>query len=58
MRGDADNRIKAILDALVDSGRIDDDRHVTTITVRKNAPGKEALVWVDVDPVVAKAVAA
>jgi Holliday junction resolvase RusA-like endonuclease len=51
MRGDADNRIKGILDALVDSGRIDDDRHVTTITVRKNAPGKDALVWVDVDGV-------
>lgn len=31
MRGDADNRIKLALDALVMSGRIDDDRHVDEI---------------------------
>jgi Holliday junction resolvase RusA-like endonuclease len=28
MRGDIDNRVKGILDALVSSGRIDDDRHM------------------------------
>lgn len=52
MRGDADNRIKGLLDALVASRRIDDDKHVTTITVRKNAPEKLALIWVDADTVV------
>lgn len=52
MKGDIDNRIKGLLDALVASRRIDDDKHVTTITVRKNAPGKLALVWVDADTVV------
>lgn len=51
MQGDIDNRLKGILDALVASRRIDDDKHVTTITVRKNAPGKDALIWVDTDRV-------
>lgn len=52
MKGDIDNRIKGLLDALVASRRIDDDKYVTTLTVRRNAPGKLALVWVDVDAVV------
>lgn len=50
MRGDIDNRLKGILDALVASGRIDDDRHVTTLTVSRRSPSKEALIWVDRDP--------
>lgn len=35
MRGDCDNRIKPILDALVVSQRIDDDRNVVTVTATK-----------------------
>lgn len=58
LRGDIDNRIKGLLDALVASNRIDDDRFVTTITIRKNVAGKDALVWVDKDGVGVEAVAA
>lgn len=58
LRGDIDNRIKGLLDALVASNRIDDDRFVTTITIRKNVVGKEALVWVEKDGVGVEAVAA
>lgn len=44
---DIDNAIKPILDALVHSRRIDDDRHVARIEVTKNArPGDLALVLV------------
>ena len=49
MRGDADNRIKGLLDALVASKRIDDDKHVATINVRRTAPGKMALITVERD---------
>jgi Holliday junction resolvase RusA-like endonuclease len=35
MRGDLDNRIKATIDALVASGRIDDDKHVSSITIQR-----------------------
>lgn len=52
MRGDIDNRIKGLLDALVASGRIDDDKHVSALTVRRNAPDKVALIWVETDRVV------
>jgi Holliday junction resolvase RusA-like endonuclease len=58
MQGDIDNRIKGLLDALVASQRIDDDKHVTTITIRRNAPGKDALIWVEADRVGKEAVAA
>lgn len=48
MRGDCDNRIKPCLDALVKSGRIDDDRNVQWVSARKCLPGKElALVKVE-----------
>ena len=33
MRGDLDNRLKATIDALVASNRIDDDKHVHKITI-------------------------
>ena len=33
MRGDLDNRIKATIDALVASNRIDDDKHVQSIII-------------------------
>lgn len=49
MRGDIDNRIKGLLDALVKSQRIDDDKHVTTLTVRKTSPFEEAIIWVEAD---------
>ena len=48
MRGDCDNRIKPTLDALVASGRIDDDRNVQWVSARKCLPGKDnALVKVE-----------
>lgn len=46
MRGDVDNRIKGLLDALVASRRIDDDKHVAAITIRRTAEGKLALITV------------
>ena len=46
MNGDVDNRIKAVLDALVDSGRIDDDKHVMRVTCAKVAQGVMAIVTV------------
>ncbi len=49
MNGDIDNRIKGILDALVASRRIDDDKHVAAITVRRSAPEKLAMIWVEAD---------
>lgn len=39
MRGDVDNRIKPILDALVKSGRIDDDRNVIEVSAGKRLMG-------------------
>lgn len=47
MRGDCDNRIKPILDALVASGRIDDDRNVVKVSASKELQGK-ALALVSV----------
>jgi crossover junction endodeoxyribonuclease RusA len=41
MRGDVDNRIKPILDALVASGRIDDDRNVIEVSAGKRLPGPD-----------------
>lgn len=35
MRGDISNRVKAVEDALVDYGRIDDDRNVVELHVHK-----------------------
>lgn len=48
MRGDIDNRIKPILDALVASGRIDDDRNVQSITVAKTRQQADVAVFVEV----------
>ena len=49
MRGDCDNRIKPILDALVKSGRVDDDRNVQWVSARKCLQGKDnVLVRVEV----------
>ena len=49
MRGDCDNRIKPILDALTKSGRIDDDRKVQWVSARKCLTGKDnVLVRVEV----------
>lgn len=39
MRGDIDNRIKPILDALVASKRIDDDRNVVSVSAAKKLLG-------------------
>lgn len=48
MRGDCDNRIKPVLDALVASDRIDDDRNIQWVSARKCLPGKDnALVKVE-----------
>lgn len=46
MRGDLDNRIKPILDALVGSKRIDDDRNVKAIHAIKTRDADDALVTV------------
>lgn len=46
MRGDVDGRIKGLLDALVDSRRIDDDRHVISVTASKTHDKPTALVRV------------
>ena len=35
LNGDVDNRIKGVLDALVQSGRIDDDRNVIKVSAEK-----------------------
>jgi Holliday junction resolvase RusA-like endonuclease len=40
MRGDLDNRIKATIDALVGSRRIDDDKHVCSITILRGGADK------------------
>lgn len=47
MKGDVDNRIKGVLDALVGSGRIDDDRNVVKVSASKELQGK-ALALVSV----------
>ena len=41
MRGDVDNRIKPVLDALVKSGRIDDDRNVVKVSAAKELVGDD-----------------
>jgi Holliday junction resolvase RusA-like endonuclease len=46
MRGDIDNRVKPILDALVKSGRVDDDRNVTELYVKKLRASDLVLVTV------------
>ena len=47
MRGDCDNRIKPVMDALVKSGRVDDDRNVVKVSASKELQGK-ALALVSV----------
>ena len=47
MRGDVDGRLKAILDALVDSRRIDDDRHVVSVSASKTHDKPTAMVRVE-----------
>lgn len=47
MRGDLDNRIKPILDALVESERVDDDRNVQSLIVTKTRKEEDCLVCVD-----------
>jgi Holliday junction resolvase RusA-like endonuclease len=46
MAGDADNRVKALLDALVDSRRVDDDKNVQRIVVERcgDTPGMVNIV--------------
>lgn len=46
MRGDIDNRIKGILDALVSSGRVDDDKHMDELHVCRRAEQEFAVVIV------------
>lgn len=46
MRGDVDNRIKLVLDALVTSRRIDDDRNVIKVTAEKTGERELAIVTV------------
>ncbi len=46
LNGDCDNRIKPILDALVTSRRIDDDRNVLAVTASKTHDKATALVRV------------
>lgn len=43
---DVDNVIKPILDALVGSGRIDDDKHVMRVSASKVTQGDKAIVTV------------
>jgi Holliday junction resolvase RusA-like endonuclease len=46
MRGDIDNRVKGILDALVASTRIDDDKHMDELHVCRRAEQEFAVVIV------------
>jgi len=46
MRGDLDNRVKAVLDVLVKSGVMDDDSHVMDLRVIREL--SEAECWVTV----------
>ncbi len=56
MRGDLDNRIKATIDALVASNRIDDDKHVHSILILRG--GADAgTVEVKVEGALARAAA-
>lgn len=47
MRGDADNRIKLLLDALVASGRVPDDRHMVKVHAGKCLDENVARVTVE-----------
>lgn len=49
MNGDIDNRVKGIVDALVVSGRIDDDRHMEELHVRRRHDKETVLVHVKPD---------
>lgn len=44
MRGDLDNRLKAAIDALVKSNRIDDDKHVRSIFILKGGADKGTIL--------------
>lgn len=44
--GDIDNRIKGVIDALVSSGRVDDDKHMTEIHVCRANAGDLAAITV------------
>lgn len=46
MAGDIDNRVKGILDALVTSGRIDDDKHMDELHVCRRADQEFAVIIV------------
>jgi len=46
MQGDMDNRVKGILDALVTSTRIDDDKHMDELRVSRRAEHQFAIVTV------------
>lgn len=46
MRGDIDNRVKGILDALVNSSRVDDDKHMEELHVCRRAEQEFAVVIV------------
>lgn len=44
--GDIDNRVKGLVDALVKCGRVDDDRNMEELHVRRRHDGEYALVHV------------
>lgn len=56
MRGDLDNRLKAAIDALVASNRIDDDEHVQSILIIRGGAAV-GTVEIKVDAAVARAAA-
>jgi len=47
MRGDIDNRIKPLLDALVESKKIDDDKNVQSIIITKTRQEDDCMVCVE-----------
>ena len=49
MNGDIDNRVKGIVDALVTSGRVDDDRFMEEMRVRRRHKGERVRVYVKAD---------
>lgn len=49
MNGDIDNRVKGIVDALVASGRVDDDRNMEELHVRRRHDAQTVLVHVKPD---------
>lgn len=46
MKGDIDNRVKGIIDALVASQRVDDDRFMDELHVIRRAEGSKAVIVV------------